>query len=100
MFLVQSGTATFETEDGDVRVGAGEASRFAPGEWQRGHNEGDERVVALALGAPQEMDDTDSSGNARSVAVGREYVDMTANRDALVRRCADVTPRPVGSPDR
>ncbi len=46
--LVQSGTATFESADGDVRVGAGEAIRFAPGEWQRGHNEGDERVGACA----------------------------------------------------
>jgi uncharacterized cupin superfamily protein len=54
VFYVQSGTATFETSEGDVRVGPGEAVRFPPGEFQRGWNRGDERVVALALGAPLE----------------------------------------------
>ena len=54
LFYVLSGTATFETEDGDVEVGAGEAVRFAPGEFQQGWNRGGERVLALALGAPKE----------------------------------------------
>jgi uncharacterized cupin superfamily protein len=54
VFHVLSGTATFETEGGEVEVGPGEAVRFAPGEYQRGWNRGDERVVALALGAPRE----------------------------------------------
>jgi len=54
VFVVLEGTATFETEDGDVAVGAGEAVRFGPGEFQRGWNRGDGRVVALALGAPLE----------------------------------------------
>lgn len=54
VFYVQSGTATFETEDGDVEVEAGEIVRFPPGEFQRGWNRGDRRVVALALGAPLE----------------------------------------------
>ncbi|AJF25831.1 cupin [Haloarcula sp. CBA1115] len=90
VFVVQSGTATFETEDGDVRVGAGEAIRFAPGEWQRGHNEGDERVVALALGAPQEMGDTDMLRHCEECG-GRthNYVEMTDDRDALVTRCEE-----------
>lgn len=52
VFYVRSGTATFRTEDGPVEVGAGEAVRFAPGEYQQGYNEGDDPVVALALGAP------------------------------------------------
>lgn len=52
VFVVLAGTATFETEDGDVIVGPDEAVRFAPGEFQRGWNRGDERVRALALGAP------------------------------------------------
>lgn len=68
VFVILEGTATFETdasqsgadgstgetgsEDGDVAVGPGEAIRFAPGEFQRGWNRGDERVLALALGAP------------------------------------------------
>lgn len=54
LFVIQAGSVTFETEDGAVRVDAGEAIRFAPGEYQQGINTGDERVVALAIGAPQE----------------------------------------------
>lgn len=54
LFVIQAGSVTFETEDGAVRVGAGEAIRFAPGEYQQGINMGGERVVALAIGAPQE----------------------------------------------
>lgn len=58
VFYVVDGTATFETksdtdeESETVEVGSHEAVRFAPGEFQQGRNEGDERVVALALGAP------------------------------------------------
>ena len=52
VFYVQSGTATFETEDGPVEVDAGELIRFDRGEFQRGWNRGEEPVVALALGAP------------------------------------------------
>lgn len=54
VFYVQSGTATFETESGEIEVGAGEIVRFPPGEFQRGWNHGDDRVVALAFGAPLE----------------------------------------------
>ncbi len=54
VFVIERGTVTFETEDGDVSVAAGEAIRFAPGEFQQGVNRGDERVVALALGAPRD----------------------------------------------
>lgn len=51
---MRAGTATFETEYGDVAVGAREIVRFPPGEFQRGWNNGTERAVALALGAPLE----------------------------------------------
>ncbi|MFB6295234.1 MAG: cupin domain-containing protein [Halobacteriales archaeon] len=54
VFYVQSGTATFETEDGPVEVEAGEVTRFDRGEFQRGWNRGEERVIALAMGAPLE----------------------------------------------
>jgi len=57
LFLVVSGTAVFETEDGDVTVDAGEAVRFAPGEFQSGRNASDDPVVAFAIGAPRESDD-------------------------------------------
>jgi uncharacterized cupin superfamily protein len=54
VFYVITGTATFETESGSVAVGPDEAIRFGREEFQRGWNRGDERVVALALGAPLE----------------------------------------------
>ncbi|MCU4718107.1 cupin domain-containing protein [Halapricum hydrolyticum] len=54
VFYVQEGTATFETEDGPVEVAGGEVVRFGPEEFQRGWNRSDERVRALALGAPLE----------------------------------------------
>ncbi|GAB7094335.1 cupin domain-containing protein [Halolamina litorea] len=52
VFYVVSGTATFETESGPVVVGPREAIRFDREEFQRGWNRGDERVVAIAIGAP------------------------------------------------
>lgn len=57
VFVVLAGTATFETLDGEVTVGTDEAIRFAPGEFQSGHNGGDGPLVVLALGAPRGSDD-------------------------------------------
>jgi len=63
VFYVISGTATFDVADEPlddperVEVGAGEAIRFAPGEYQTGTNEGDGDVEALALGGPKESTD-------------------------------------------
>mgnify|MGYP000586770476 CR=1 FL=1 len=60
VFYVLEGTATFETkpeataDSETVDVGAGEAVRFAPGEFQQGRNESDDTVRALALGAPKD----------------------------------------------
>ncbi|MFC5279096.1 cupin domain-containing protein [Halorubrum rubrum] len=54
VFCVLSGTATFETEDGPVEVGPDEIVRFGRGEFQRGWNHGNERIRALAIGAPLE----------------------------------------------
>ncbi|MWG36058.1 cupin domain-containing protein [Halomarina oriensis] len=59
VFYVRSGTATFDTERGDVVVDTNEAIRFAPGDWQQGWNRGDERLVVLALGAPREEGEVD-----------------------------------------
>ncbi|MGM0387953.1 MAG: cupin domain-containing protein [Natrinema limicola] len=90
LFYVLEGTATFETADGDVTVSAEEAIRFAPGEWQRGRNETDERVVALALGAPAETGETDilrmcpDCGERQLVRI-----EPTADRDALVAICEE-----------
>lgn len=52
VFYVQSGTATFETLNGQIPVAEGELIRFDRGAFQRGWNRGEERVRALALGAP------------------------------------------------
>ncbi|PSQ06271.1 cupin [Halobacteriales archaeon QS_6_71_20] len=57
VFVVVAGVARFETLGGEVRVAAGEAVRFAPGEYQSGANDGDEPLVAIALGAPRDSDD-------------------------------------------
>ncbi|ADB62262.1 Cupin 2 conserved barrel domain protein [Haloterrigena turkmenica DSM 5511] len=67
VFVVLEGEATFElgaavgdeaTERVDeVTVAEGEVVRFAPGEFQSGRNAGDDRVVALALGAPRDSKD-------------------------------------------
>ena len=56
VFYVQSGTVSFRTEAGDVDVGPGELVRFAPGELQLGRNAGEERVRALAIGAPRDSE--------------------------------------------
>jgi len=60
VFYIVEGTAAFDTESGTVTVEAGEALRFAPGEFQQGYvpPERDTGVTALALGAPPGMDDT------------------------------------------
>ena len=88
LFYVVEGVATFETEDGDVTVDAGEAIRFAPGEWQWGRNDSDERVIALALGAPADAGDAEirrhcpDCGSRQSV-----HIEATEDRDALLVIC-------------
>ncbi|MFB6195384.1 MAG: cupin domain-containing protein [Haloplanus sp.] len=90
VFYVVEGTATFETEDGDVAVAAGEAVRFAPGEWQLGHNAGDERVVALAMGAPKADRETEMLRECDECGGRTENtVEMADDREALVTRCTD-----------
>jgi len=89
LFYVLAGAATFETEAGEIEVSSGEAVRFAPGEWQLGRNAGDERVIALALGAPADADtemltacpDCDERTPAR--------VEPTDDRSALLTICVD-----------
>ncbi|WP_436343744.1 cupin domain-containing protein [Natronorubrum sp. FCH18a] len=59
VFYVQDGTATFDTEEGEVTVEEGEVIRFAPGEFQHGYNDGDDPVVGFAFGAPDARHDWD-----------------------------------------
>jgi uncharacterized cupin superfamily protein len=89
VFYVIEGTVTFETEDGEVVVGPDEAVRFAPGEWQRGRNEGDERVVALAIGAPVEST-TEMVRECPDCGERTENsIELADDREALVTRCTD-----------
>ena len=59
VFYVQEGTATFEVgrEREETAVEAGGFIRFAPGEFQTGKNDSDDRVVGFALGAPKARHD-------------------------------------------
>jgi len=59
LFYILEGEAEFRTEEGGVTLGAGEALRFAPGEFQTGYNhrESDDVVRALVLGAPPGMEE-------------------------------------------
>jgi mannose-6-phosphate isomerase-like protein (cupin superfamily) len=57
VFVVQSGTLTFETLDGEVRAPADSIVRFGPGEFQSGYNAHDEPVAVLAIGAPPDSGD-------------------------------------------
>lgn len=86
IFYVLAGTATFETEEGLIEVDAGEAIRFAPGEYQHGKNDTDDRVRALAMGAPKESEE----GRIECPACGaRESpaIEWTDDRSAIVFQC-------------
>ena len=89
VFVVLEGTATFELEDGSVEVGPREAVRFDRGEYQRGYNAGDERVVALALGAPAAKHDEAALTSLVDCAdCGERTVhDVALVDDAFVRTC-------------
>ena len=57
IFVVLSGAVGFETLDGRIRVGEGEAVRFPSGEFQSCRNSTEDEATVLALGAPPESDD-------------------------------------------
>lgn len=90
VFYVQSGTATFETEAGEVAVDAGECIRFGPGEFQRGWNRGEEPVRALAIGAPLEygkmikLRDCPDCGERTDTDL-----EMAADEEAIVAICVE-----------
>ena len=90
VFYIANGTVTFETEDGTVTVAEREAVRFEPGEWQLGTNEGEERVVALAMGAPAEMGETEMLRECTDCD-GRteQQLELTDDRDAILTLCVE-----------
>jgi uncharacterized cupin superfamily protein len=90
VFYVVAGTVTFRTDDGDVEVGAGELVRFGPGEFQRGVNEGDDRVRALALGAPQDAGDTEILRECEACGgLRRMELSLTDEKDAVRVLCIE-----------
>jgi mannose-6-phosphate isomerase-like protein (cupin superfamily) len=86
-FVVLSGEATFETLDGEVTASSGTAVRFAPGEYQSGRNDGEADLVALAIGAPRDSDDTRIPFACQ--ACGFDGLRLDADGDGLRFRCPD-----------
>ena len=88
--IINSGTVTFETDEGEIVVEAGEAIRFAPGEYQQGTNTGDERVEAIALGAPRNGGELDLLRDCETCGERTSHtVEWTDERDAKLTRCLD-----------
>jgi mannose-6-phosphate isomerase-like protein (cupin superfamily) len=99
VFYVQEGTVTFHRgaesdgtveESETVTVEAGEVVRFAPGEFQRGVNEGDERVRAVAIGAPQESGETEILRACEGCGERTpQTIAWAEDAEGLVTRCLD-----------
>lgn len=88
IFLVQNGSVTFETEEGPVTVDAGGAVRFAPGEYQRGLNRGQERVIAFAIGAPQDPGDSEILRECEACDDRTSHtVERSENETERITRC-------------
>ena len=87
IFYVLEGTATFETPEESVEVGADEAIRFAAGEYQEGKNEGDERVRALALGAPRDQGETRALFPCENC--GADYHEVDIGEASMTLVCPD-----------
>jgi uncharacterized cupin superfamily protein len=89
-FYVISGTATFRTREqplGDTRtieVGAGEAVRFAPGEYQTGANESERRVEALGFGAPRESSEVRVPGPCGDCGAEVLKLDFGSGQNSMV----------------
>lgn len=90
VFYIQRGTATFETESGDIEVDAGEVIRFSPGEFQLGTNHSDERVKALAIGAPRDSEEVEYLLDC-STCEGRTVHTTEVNEDegVIVIQCSE-----------
>ena len=90
VFFVLEGTATFDTEDGEVTVGPDELVRFAPGEWQVGRNASDGRVRALAIGAPQESPETEVLRSCPDCGEEtHQRFEVTDDKSALLAVCEE-----------
>ncbi len=97
LFVVQSGTVTFETEQGAVAVDDGEVVRFAPGEYQRGWNRGSDRAEVLALGAPRGAGDSEPLRECETCGERTpqtiEWAEGKTARQTRCRECGEITAR-------
>lgn len=87
IFYVIEGTATFDTPEDSHEVADNEIIRFAPGEYQEGKNESDERVRALAFGAPQESGETRTALPCSEC--GADYHTAEVTDDGVTLTCPD-----------
>ncbi|WP_144906590.1 cupin domain-containing protein [Halobellus captivus] len=87
VFYVVEGTATFHTKGDEMTVEAGEIVRFAPGEYQSGKNEGEQRVRVIALGAPQDAGETRVAAPCQEC--GADYHVAEAGDDGISLSCPD-----------
>lgn len=88
VFYVQEGTVTFRTADGPVHVESGSLVRFGPGEYQRAVNEGAERAVVLAVGAPREAGKTEIYRYCENCGEETtQTIELADDRESIVARC-------------
>ncbi|WP_435197658.1 cupin domain-containing protein [Natronomonas sp. EA1] len=87
VFYVVEGTATFRTKDDETAVESGEIVRFEPGEYQSGKNEGEQRVRAIALGAPQDAGETRVAVPCQEC--GADYHVAEVDDDGVSLSCPD-----------
>jgi uncharacterized cupin superfamily protein len=102
VFYVLAGELTFAVGDRDgpteeVVVAADETVRFAPGEFQRGRNDGNGTVRVLALGAPKNSTDTTRLRDCPDCGPLVEHdLRLASEEDALLcvcRSCDGLTAR-------
>jgi mannose-6-phosphate isomerase-like protein (cupin superfamily) len=99
VFVVQSGTVSFETypdrdaaragEGGEtVTARTGDVVRAAPGEYQCGRNDGSERAIVFAIGAPQDGGDLDLLRDCEPCGERTDHhIELTDDRDAVLAVC-------------
>lgn len=101
-FVVLDGTLTFEVlgpareKRSEITVDAGDAVRFAPGEFQSGRNDGPESATVLGLGAPPESDDIRLPLACRACARGDVRLETDAGSIRFV--CPDCAAEFVPQP--
>lgn len=91
LFVVQSGTLTFETLDGEVTVSAESVVRFGPGEFQSGRNAHHEPVAVLAIGAPPDSQDIRIPADCPDCSASELQLEFGGDRDRL--RCLECATR-------